>query len=154
MVVAGRGDPEFCALGGERRPAPYRLWTLASAVTIIFCAMVAVQARSWILTRDLRLVRFAACAGAAVGPGSIRLRAWVGGERFRSGRSLKNALGDMGASAAAVILSLLPLSTAVRLDAVDGIGPGFFCTLALVWAGDTLAYIVGRIGAASAWRRN
>jgi len=45
-----------------------------------------------------------ACAGAAVGPGSIRLRAWVGGERFRLGAvAERNALGDMGASAAAVI---------------------------------------------------
>ena len=144
MVVAGVAILEFCALAESAGLRPYRLWTLASAVTIIFAQWSAVQARSWILTRDLRLVRF---VPAVAPPLDLVLFIFVLGlavSVFASGRPLKNALGDMGASAAAVIFIALPLSTTVRLDAVDGIGPRLLLfTLALVWAGDTLAYIVG-----------
>jgi phosphatidate cytidylyltransferase len=51
----------------------------------------------------------------------------------------------MGISAAALVLIALPFSAVVRIHAVPIIGPKLLLfALVLVWAGDTLAYFVGR----------
>jgi phosphatidate cytidylyltransferase len=144
-AVAGIALVEFFGLAERAGLHPYRLWTLASAATIIFAQWSAVQARSWVLTRDLRLVRF---APAVAPPLDLVLLVFVLGlaaSVFASARPLKDALGDIGASATAVVFIALPLSATVRLDAVEMIGRRLLLfTLALVWAGDTLAYLVGK----------
>jgi phosphatidate cytidylyltransferase len=64
---------------------------------------------------------------------------------FSSKRPLKSALGDIGASATALLLIALPLSSIVRLAAVAVIGSKLLLfALVLVWVGDTLAYFVGK----------
>jgi phosphatidate cytidylyltransferase len=93
----------------------------------------------------LRLVRFA--PGLAP-PLELVLLVFVVGLAlivFSSKRPLKSALGDMGACATGVLFIALPLSTTVRLAAVDVIGPRLLLfALVLVWVGDTLAYFVGK----------
>ena len=64
---------------------------------------------------------------------------------FVSRRPLAETLGDMGISAAGLLVIALPLSSVVRIHAADAIGPQLLLfTLVLVWAGDTLGYFVGR----------
>jgi phosphatidate cytidylyltransferase len=144
-IVAGLALLEFFALAEHAEFQAYRLWTLASAATIFFAQWSSVQARSWVLTRDLRLVRF---APALAPPLDLVLFVFVVGlavSVFASRRPLKAALGDIGASATGLVFIALPLSTIVRLDAVEAIGNRLLLfTLALVWAGDTMAYLVGR----------
>jgi phosphatidate cytidylyltransferase len=54
-------------------------------------------------------------------------------------------VGDIGISAAGLVFIALPLSAVVRIHALEVSGPKLLLfTLALVWAGDTLAYFVGR----------
>src|SRR5437016_1943242 len=50
---------EFFALAEHVGMRAYRLWTLACSVFIFFAQWMAVRGRLWMLTRDLRLVRFA-----------------------------------------------------------------------------------------------
>ncbi len=65
---------------------------------------------------------------------------------FVSRRPLAEALGDMGISAAGLLVVALPLSSVVRIHAVDAIGPKLLLfTLVLVWAGDTLALLYGAL---------
>jgi phosphatidate cytidylyltransferase len=144
MVVAGLALFEFFALTELAGLHIYRLWTLGSSFAIFFAQWAAVQGRSWTLTRDLRLVRV---SPAPAPPLELVLLVFVIGLAlivFASKRPLKTALGDMGASATAVLFIALPLSSIVRLAAVAVIGPKLLLfTLVLVWVGDTLAYFIG-----------
>jgi phosphatidate cytidylyltransferase len=144
-IVSGLALWEYFALTESAGMHAYRLWTLACAATFFFAQWDAVQARSWLLTRDLRLVPFAPVLAP---PLDLVLFIFVLGLAlilFASPRPLKSALGDIGASASGLIFIALPLSTTVRLRAVDVIGPRLLLfALVLVWVGDTLAYFVGR----------
>ena len=64
---------------------------------------------------------------------------------FLSQRPLAQTLGDIGISAAGLLFIALPFSAVVRLHGDIRSGPALLLfTLVLVWAGDTLAYFVGR----------
>lgn len=143
--VSGLALLEFFALAERAGLRAYRLWTLVGSATIFFAQWAAVQGRSWTLGRDLRLIRF---SPAPAPPLELVLFVFVAGLAvilFASRRPLAAALGDIGASATGLILIALPLSTVVRLAAVDVVGPQLLLfVLALVWVGDTLAYFVGR----------
>jgi phosphatidate cytidylyltransferase len=145
LLTAGLAMVEFFALTELAGLHAYRLWTLASTAAIFFAQWAAVQGRSWTLTRDLRLVRLTPLLAPSV---ELVLVVFVIGMAlivFSSKRPLKDALGDMGASAMALLLIALPLSSVVRLAAVATIGPRLLLfTLVLVWVGDTLAYFVGK----------
>jgi len=136
---------EFFALTERAGLHAYRLWTLIGSATLFFAQWAAVQARAWYLNRDLSLTpAFPAWAP----PLDLVLLIFVVGLAmilFASRRPLAGALGDIGASAAGLLLIALPLSTVVRLAAVDVIGPRLLLfALVLVWVGDTLAFFVGR----------
>jgi phosphatidate cytidylyltransferase len=60
-------------------------------------------------------------------------------------RALQETLGSLGASAAALLFIALPFSYLVRLDEMGDQGRQLVLfTLALVWAGDIVAYFVGK----------
>lgn len=134
---------EFFALADRLGFHAYRFWTCAAAVAIIGqqwdasratrisgLGAVLYQARSPHLTLDLVLVGF------VFGTAAIAL--W-------SRRALAEVLPAVSASAAGLILIVVPFSTVVRLDYVPDLGRELLLfTLALVWAGDTAAYFVGR----------
>jgi phosphatidate cytidylyltransferase len=145
MAVAGLALFEFFALTERAGLHAYRLWTLACSAAVFFAQWSAVQGRTWRLTRDLRLVRL---SPALAPPIELVLLVFVIGLAlivFTSKRPLKDALGDLGASVTALVFIALPLSTVVRLAAVEMIGPKLLLfTLVLVWVGDTLAYFVGK----------
>lgn len=145
MAVTGVALFEFFALAERVGLHAYRLWTLVSSLAIFFAQWASVQGYSFTLTRDLRLVQL---SPALAPPLELVLVVFVIGLAlivFSSRRPLKDALGDMGASATALLFIALPLSTTVRLAAVDVIGPQLLLfALVLVWVGDTLAYFVGK----------
>src|SRR3954469_15811829 len=132
---------EYFAMAEQVGMRAYRWWTLACCLGLFLAQWMAVQGRSVILTRDLRLVRFAT---ALAPPLDLVLLSFVIGLAlilFASGRPLSSALGDIGAISTAILFIALPLSAVVRLRAVDAIGPQLLLfTLVLVWVGDTAAY--------------
>ena len=144
-VVCGLALLEFFALAEHAGLRAYRLWTLVCSATIFFAQWATGQGRSWTLGRDLRLTRF---SPAPAPPLELVLFIFAAGLAvilFASRRPLAAALGDIGISAAGLILIALPLSTVVRLAGVDAVGPRLLLfALVLVWVGDTLAYFVGR----------
>jgi phosphatidate cytidylyltransferase len=136
---------EFFALGEHVGLHGYRLWTSVSALAILFQQWTATQAQSWTLSRNLRLTR---ASTASELPLELILFVFVFGAAamvFASRRPLADALGDIGISSAGLIFLVLPFSALVRLDGIAVIGPRLVLfVLTLVWAGDTLAYFVGR----------
>ncbi len=136
---------EFFALAERAGMQAFRPWTLACSAALFFSQWMAVQGRSWLLTRDLRLVRFAPALAPPLDLVLLVFAAGLAVVLFASQRPLSSVLGDIGASATAILFIALPLSTVVRLRAVDFIGPQLLLfTLVLVWVGDTLAYFVGK----------
>jgi phosphatidate cytidylyltransferase len=59
-------------------------------------------------------------------------------------RGLSEALPSLGISAAGLLLVAWPLSYIVRIHALENGRVWLLFTLALIWAGDTLAYFAGR----------
>jgi phosphatidate cytidylyltransferase len=145
LVMTALALLEFFTIAEQAGLHAYRTWTLLCSAAIFFAQWAAVQSRSRMLQPDLQLTRRSPLFGLSV---ELMLVVFVIGLAlivFGSSRSLKTALGDIGASATAVVLISFPLSSIVRLVAVPSIGKKLLLfTLVLVWAGDTLAYFVGK----------
>lgn len=145
MVVAGLALLEFFGLTRLAGLHGYAVWTLLASAGIFFAQWAAVQGRTWNLGRDLQLVRSSTALPVTV---ELVLLLFVLGLAvfvFAAKRPLKSALGDIGASAAALILIALPFSTTVRLAGVEAVGRKLLLfALVLVWMGDTLAYFIGK----------
>jgi phosphatidate cytidylyltransferase len=140
-VVTIAGLVEFFALGAQIGLHAYRLWTYVAAAGII--------AEQWYVSRppstnpfvklldrlpklNLELVLFSFVLGAAV-------------IAIGSRSQITNTLSSISVSSAGLLFIALPLSTVIRLHAVDDIGPQLLLfAVVLVWAGDTAAYFVGR----------
>jgi len=136
---------EFFSLGVRLNLQAYRWWTSACALGIFFQQWAASRAQTYPVGRNLRLTQSPAMPEL---PLELVLLVFVLGCAaivFTSKRPLADALGDLGISATGMVFIALPLSSIVRIHALDAIGPKLLLfTLALVWAGDTLAYFVGR----------
>jgi phosphatidate cytidylyltransferase len=136
---------EFFSLGARAGLHAYSAWTCVSALAILFQQWAATREQQWTLSGNLHLTR---ATGAAQLPLELILLLFTLGAAtsvFLSNRPLAGALGDLGLSAAGLIFIALPLTALVRLHGVAVIGPRLLLfALALIWAGDTLAYFVGR----------
>ena len=136
---------EFFALGERIGLHGYRIWTSVCALAVLFQQWAATAAQSWTLAGNFRLTRSAAASEL---PLELVLFVFVLGAAaivFLSSRPLADALGDIGISAAGLLFVVLPFSALVRLDGVNVIGRRLVLfTLTLVWAGDTLAYFIGK----------
>jgi phosphatidate cytidylyltransferase len=136
---------EFFALGERIGLHGYRIWTSVCALAVLFQQWTATKAQSWTLAGNFRLTRSTAAPEL---PLELVLFVFVLGAAaivFLSRRPLADALGDIGISAAGLLFVVLPFSALVRLDGVSVIGRRLVLfTLTLVWAGDTLAFFIGR----------
>jgi len=140
--VVGLSLWEFFAVGDRQGLRAYRMWTIVCALGVI--------ASQWSAGREQR---FPLAGGAWLQTDTEWLTlelvalAFVLGLAFSAvagKRPLSEVLSSLGASTAGLLLVALPLSYLVRLH---GMGDGrlwLLFTLALVWAGDTAAYFVGR----------
>ena len=144
-VVALLALREFFILGARLNLHAYRAWTSVCALGIFFQQWSASAAQTYQVSRNLRLTQV---PRAPEFPLELVLFVFLlGGAAiiFASRRPLADALGDIGISSAGLVFIALPLSAVVRIDAAGALGPKLLLfTLVLVWAGDTLAYFVGR----------
>jgi len=134
LFMTGLALLEFFAILERAGLHAYRLWTLLSAAAIFLTQWHAARPGQFSFGFPLRLdlVLFIFVLGLGV---IVCL----------SRRPLKTALGDLAAGAMGLLLIALPLSTSVRLVAVDVIGPKLLLfALVVVWVGDTMAYFVGK----------
>jgi phosphatidate cytidylyltransferase len=145
LVMTALALREFFSLAEQAGMRAYRTWTLLTSAAILFAQWAAAQSRGWTLQSDVRLTRISPAASVSVELVLILFALGLAVSVFASSSSVKTALGNIGASATAVLLIALPLSSIVRIDAIPLIGRKLLLfTLVLVWAGDTLAYFVGK----------
>ena len=136
---------EFFSLGTHLNLHAYRLWTSLCALGIFFQQWTASAAQSWQVGRNLRLTQSPRIVELPLELVFFVFLLGCTATIFASQRPLAEAMGDIGISAAGLLFIALPLSAVVRIHALGMIGPKLLLfTLVLVWAGDTLAYFVGR----------
>jgi phosphatidate cytidylyltransferase len=112
---------------------------------VIFQQWAATEAQSWRLADNVRLTRAPAATEL---PLELVLFIFVVGAAaiaLFSQTPLSQAIGNLSISAAGLLFIALPFSAVVRLHGISVLGPRLLLfPLLLVWAGDMLAYFVGR----------
>jgi phosphatidate cytidylyltransferase len=144
-VVGGLALFEFFDLGQRLGARPYRRWTIACA-TILFYAQYSlgrVETRSF--NDGISLVRNA--AGGLLQIEAVFLIFLFGCVIMGlvTQGPLQEVLPSVSISSAALLFVALPLSYLVRLNEIPVLGRRLVLfTLCIIWAGDMLAYFVGR----------
>src|SRR5450432_158160 len=139
---------EFFALGDAIGHRAYRVWTTLCAMLIVYAQWVATLESSyqlvWGLSLHRQIGRFASSLGTTQDVfflfllGVTALTLWTR-------RPLVEALPAASMSSSGLLLVALPLSFAVRLHGHGVEGPRLLLfALTITWAGDTVAYFVGR----------
>jgi len=135
---------EFFALGERVGLRAFKKWSIACAVGIFYAQFAAgmVETRTF---GSVSLVRN--LAGGAPSIEAVFLIFLFGcvGIGLATRRPLQDVLPAISISSAGLLFVALPFSYLVRINEIEGRGRELILfTLALIWAGDTLAYFVGR----------
>jgi phosphatidate cytidylyltransferase len=139
---------EYFELGDAIGHRAYRLWTVICAILIIYAQWITTRQASyelgWTFALHRQVGHFAAGLGTTQDVfflfllGVTALTLWTK-------RPLVEALPAAGISSSALLLVAFPLSFAVRLHGWGVEGPRLLLfALVITWAGDTVAYFVGR----------
>jgi phosphatidate cytidylyltransferase len=139
---------EYFALGDAIGHRAYRAWTAICAILIVYAQWVVTLQASyqlgWGVSLHREIGRFANSLGTTEEVfflfllGVTALTLWTK-------RPLVEALPAAGISSSALLLVAFPLSFAVRLHGLSAEGPRLLLfALVITWAGDTVAYFVGR----------
>ncbi len=139
---------EYFGLGDAIGHRAYRIWTTACAILLVYTQWVVTLQASyplgWGLSIHRQIARFATGLGTTQDVFSLFLLG-VAVLTLCTKRPLVEALPAAGISSSALLLVAFPLSFAVRLHGWEREGPRLLLfALVITWAGDTVAYFVGR----------
>jgi phosphatidate cytidylyltransferase len=139
---------EYFSLGEAIGHRAYRFWTATCALVLVYLQWVVAIEPTYQLAGGLALHRaIGRFAGGLAGvQGAFFLFvAGVAALTLGTKRPLVEALPAAGVSSSGLLLVAFPLSFAVRLHGLGREGPWLLLfALTITWAGDTLAYFVGR----------
>src|SRR5579862_1821476 len=137
---------EFFVIGEQAGLHGFRIWTGLCALAIFYSQVLAISDKSVPLGHSEEVVRIPALQQFlslehilmifVLGAAAIVLT---------SRQPVAESMGAISSSSAALLFIVFPLSTLIRIHGSGPIGRQLLLfTLVLVWAGDTLAYFVGR----------
>jgi phosphatidate cytidylyltransferase len=136
---------EFLSLGERVGLRAFRKWTLVCAGGLFYAQYSASFVESRALGSGFSLVRSAASGYVSI---DVILLVFLFGSvciGLAMRRPLHEIMAAISVSSAGLLFIALPFSYLVRLDEVEGVGRQLLLfTLCLIWAGDTVAYFVGR----------
>ena len=139
---------EYFALGDAIGHRAYRLWTLFCALLLVYAqwrAVVAVQRVVVHFNMPTLRPSLLRAVGAVNNDVFLLFLLGIAVLTLATKRPMVEALPAAGISSSALLLVAFPLSFAVTLHGVSGIGPKLLLfALVITWAGDTVAYFVGR----------
>lgn len=144
-LIAALALQEFFALGAQAGMRGYWLWAGMCTVTLAVAQASQARVETYAVPGGVTIVKSAAHGWLTVENVLLLfvLGMTVAGTMNR--RPVAETLGAIGLSAAGLLLISLPLSYMIRLQAVDDQGRIWTMFLLwLVWAGDSVAYFVGR----------
>lgn len=139
---------EYFALGDAIGHRAYRFWTATCALVLIYLQWLATNEQVYTLGAGETLHaagrRFAGIA-PNVADAFFLFVVGVAALTLWTKRPLVEGLPAAGISSSGLLLVAFPLSFAVRLHGLEGVGPELLLfALVIVWVGDTAAYFVGR----------
>ena len=139
---------EYFGLGDAIGHRAYRIWTTACAILLVYTQWVVTLQTSyplgWGLSIHRQIARFVNGLGTTQDVFSLFLLG-IAALTLWTKRPLVEALPAAGISSSALLLVAFPLSFAVRLHGWEHEGPRLLLfALVITWAGDTVAYFVGR----------
>jgi phosphatidate cytidylyltransferase len=139
---------EYFALGDAIGHRAYRFWTAACAIALLYVQWIMAIEPSYQLAGGLVLHRaIGQFAGGVVGVQGVFFLFVLGVALVTlfTKRPLVEALPAAGISASGLLLVAFPLSFAIRLHGLGKEGPWLLLfALVITWAGDSVAYFVGR----------
>jgi len=144
-LVAIAALVEFFHLAGRMGLRAFRKWTMFSAALLFYAQYSLGLVETRTLSGGVSIVRDA--AGGVVSIEAVLLVFLFGcvAIGLATREPLADVLPAMAASAAGLIFVALPFSYLVRLNEIERVGRELVLfTLCLIWAGDMLAYFVGR----------
>jgi phosphatidate cytidylyltransferase len=136
---------EFFDLGERLGARPFRKWTLACAIGLFYAQYSLGLVETRALSGGVSFVRTS--AGAVLSIESVLLiflfvSVAIG---LAAPGSLQEVLPSVSIGSAALLFVALPFSYLVRINEIPAVGRRLVLfTLCLIWAGDMLAYFVGR----------
>ena len=136
---------EFFVLGAHAGMQGYRVWTGLCALAIFYSQWLAAASHT-ANAADADVARFADLA-AILSFEHILILFVLGAAAIVifAKQPVNEALGSVSLSAAAILFLVFPLSSIIRIHGAGVEGRKLLLfTLVLVWAGDTLAYFVGK----------
>lgn len=142
-AVALLAIAEFCALGERVGLRAFRVWTLICAAALYY----AQYTMGMVQTREFGGLVLARTIGGTISIDVVLIAFLFGAAAIvlGTGRPLQDVLPAISISSAGLLFIALPFSYLVRINEIprDGGALALF-TLALIWAGDTLAYFTGK----------
>ena len=144
-LVAILAVVEFFHLANRMGLRAFRKWTIFSTALLFYAQYSLGLVETHTLSGGVSLVRDA--AGGVVSIEAVLLVFLFGcvAIGLATRHPLADVLPSMAASAAGLIFIALPFSYLVRINEIERLGRELVLfTLCLIWAGDMLAYFVGR----------
>jgi phosphatidate cytidylyltransferase len=136
---------EFFRLGAQIGLPGYWRWTTICSLLLLYTQWAAGQVERHALGYGLDIVRNAGALNLSVEGVFLIFVAGISAIGLGTRRPIAEIFPSSAVSAAALLFVALPFSYLVRVDATERVGKQLVLfTLCLVWAGDTLAYFVGR----------
>jgi phosphatidate cytidylyltransferase len=136
---------EFLNLGERIGLRGFKLWTYFCTVLIFYAQFSLGRVETHALSSSLSMVRDAAGGTLSI---EAALLIFLFGSvvlGLLTRRPLHDVLPAIAIGSAALLFIVLPFSYIVRLDEIEPVGRQLVLfTLVLVWAGDMLAYLVGK----------
>ncbi|HEV2342379.1 MAG TPA: phosphatidate cytidylyltransferase [Candidatus Acidoferrales bacterium] len=134
---------EFFKLSAQMGLRAFQIWTLISSAALFYAQWGSGNVGVHQFGSGWELVHSAPAV-----PVETILLAFIFGAAFigiASRKPLADVLPGISASAGGLLMIALPFSYLVRMDSRPRVGPVLVLfTLALIWAGDSLAYFVGK----------
>jgi phosphatidate cytidylyltransferase len=144
-VVAALALIEFFDLGERVGLRAFRKWTIACAAGLFYAQYSLGLVETHSLGEGLSLVRHAASAASSIEGVLLVFLFGATAISLATRRPLQEILPAISISSAGLMFIALPFSYLVRLDEIEAVGRQFVLfTLCLIWAGDVLAYFIGR----------
>lgn len=144
-IVAILALLEFFHLAGRMGMRAFSKWTLFSTALLFYAQYSLGLVETHALSGGVSIVRDA--AGGVLSLEAVLLIFVFGcvSIGLSTRKPLADVLPAMAASAAGILFIALPFSYLVRLNEIERVGRQLVLfTLCLIWAGDMLAYFVGR----------
>lgn len=144
-VIATLALIEFLDLGERVGLRAIRKWTIACAGGLFYAQYSLGLVETHSLGEGLSLVRHAASEVFSIEGVLVMFLFGATAISLATRRPLQEVLPAISISSAGLVFIALPFSYLVRLDEIGTVGRQFVLfTLCLIWAGDVLAYFIGR----------